>query len=170
MFTLLAAVIVAFAILVAARTRVDSHRAAADAEGHRTRALTLLQLFAPALTAAPSDPHILLAWQPLADGARRLLPQEFALLDAAFSGAFPFSPALFERAHAQWTADWLAWERAHDTQYKLKTIEAEHQPAEDRAVVRARLDEIEREKLERYQRKYEEYVRVARALQLLAGK
>jgi hypothetical protein len=35
--------------------------------------------------------------------------------------------------------------------------------------MRARLDAVEREKLETYQRRYEEYVRVAKALQALSG-
>ena len=27
-----------------------------------------------------------------------------------------------QAAHAQWTADWLAWERTHDAEYKLKAV------------------------------------------------
>ena len=40
--------------------------------------------------------------------------------------------------------------------------------AEDR-LLRARLDAVEREKLDRYQRRYAEYVRVAKALQALSS-
>ncbi len=35
---------------------------------------------------------------------------------------------------------------------------------------RARMDAIERDKLDRYQRRYEEYTRIARGLQALAAK
>jgi len=83
--------------------------------------------------------------------------------------AFPFSRARLEAAHAQWTAEWLAWERSHDREYKRRAAEAEHQlalvPSPD---ARLTLESIEREKLALYQRRYEEYVRVAKALDALA--
>ncbi len=38
---------------------------------------------------------------------------------------FPFGPDQIQNAHARWTADWLAWELVHDTEYKLKAAAAE---------------------------------------------
>jgi hypothetical protein len=165
---LISSLIVAGAIVWAARLIAGA--AARDRQApqnHRANELSLLQLFAPALTAVQGDPRALLVWQPLADAARREFPEAFAALDRAFAGAFPFSSAQIEGAHARWTAEWLAWEAAHDAAYKLKATEVEHDPACDRAVARARLHTLEREKLEMYQRRYEEYVRVAKALQAL---
>jgi hypothetical protein len=137
-------------------------------EAARGRALGLLALFAPGIAAASEDPKALLVWQPLASAARRLFATEFAGLDAAAGGRFPFTAEALQAAHARWTADWLAWERAHDGEYKLKVTATEHELAGS-PLLRPRLDAIEREKLDRYQRRYEEYVRVAKALQALAG-
>jgi hypothetical protein len=79
------------------------------------------------------------------------------------------NPDEIQAAHAQWTADWLAWERAHDAEYKLKAAAAEADlAAANTPVARARLEATEREKLELYQRRYQEYVRVAKALQALS--
>ena len=63
--------------------------------------------------------------------------------------------------------DWLAWERSHDAEFKLKAaiIEQEIAATGSSAVLRARLDAVESEKLDLYQRRYQEYVRVAKALQ-----
>lgn len=141
-----------------------------EAEARSARTASLLALFAPGLTAAQEDPKALLVWQPLASTARRLFPAEFAALDAAHAGPFPFAETHVEAAHARWTAEWLAWERSHDGEFKLKAAAAEEDLAGGGALARARLDAIEQEKLERYQRRYEEYVRVAKALQGLTGK
>lgn len=126
-------------------------------------------MFAPAVNAAEHDARTLLAWHPLAQTARGLFPEEFADIEAAAGAAFPFGRKQFEAAHARWTAEWLAWELAHDSTYKLKAAEAQHDLAASGGspVVRSRLDAIEREKLDLYQRRYEEYVRVAKALQAL---
>ena len=101
--------------------------------------------------------------------ARQMFPAEFAELDAAAGGAFPFSQDRLQTAHAQWTADWLGWERTHDAEYKLKAavVEQEMAASGGSPVLRARLDAVEQEKLELYQRRYAEYVRVAKALQAL---
>lgn len=80
---------------------------------------------------------------------------------------FRSAPEVISAAHARWTTDWLAWERTHDGTYKMKTAEASHDV--DSPGGRARLDAIEREKLDLYQRRYEEYERVAKALQKLTG-
>ena len=52
---------------------------------------------------------------------------------------------------------------------ELKATLAGHQSGKEAAAMRAELDAIEFEKLEQYQRRYEEYVRVSRALQALAA-
>jgi len=142
---------------------------AAREEAARVRALQLLELFAPAISAAHADPRALLAWQPLIRTARTILPDASAELDRASGGRFPFPEAQIQTAHAQWTADWLAWERAHDGEFKRKAAEAEHELAASGGspLMRARLDAIESEKLDLYQRRYAEYVRVAKALQAL---
>jgi hypothetical protein len=76
-----------------------------------------------------------------------------------------------QAAHARCTADWLAWERSHDAEYKLRAAALEQALAaaseSEKPLARARLDAIEREKLERYQQRYEEYIRTAKALQAL---
>lgn len=142
-------------------------RASQDRDA-RERALRLMALFAPGIAGA-QDPRVLLAWQPLAGIARRLFPDECAALDSASGATFPFSADQIQAAHSRWTADWLAWELAHDSEYKLKAAEIEATLAAPGGATlgRTRLDAVEREKLERYQRRYEEYVRVAKALQAL---
>jgi hypothetical protein len=144
------------------RPSAPSRPGAAD----KDRVLQLLTLFAPGIAAALTDPRSLLAWQPLAVTARTLFPDEFALLDRAAGAPFPFTPDQLQAAHARWTTEWLAWERTHDTTYKLRAAvaEAEIQASGGSASARAKLEESEREKLEVYQRRYEEYVRVAKAL------
>jgi len=168
MTTLLAAVLVSAAIAWAG-VRVASAVQASRPDASRARALELTTMFAPALSAAAGDPRAILVWQPLARMARQMYPDEFALIDQAAGGAFPFSSERLQAAHAQWTADWLAWERSHDTEYKLKTavVEQEIAAVGSSAVLRARLDAVESEKLDLYQRRYQEYVRVAKALQAL---
>ena len=165
----LAALIVAAAIGWAAVQIVGELRAARTATATNEQAAAMLTLFVPALTATQHDPRAFLVWQPIANAARQLFPDAFAALDRAAGGAFPFPKERIEAAHAQWTADWLAWELAHDTEYKLKTTAAEQEVAAHGAspVTRARLDAVEREKLDLYQRRYAEYVRTAKALQAL---
>lgn len=138
----------------------------ARTDGLRTRTLHILALFAPGRAAAAVDPRAILTWQPLAVAARGLYPDEFAALDRATGGPFPFAPSQIDEAHARWTAEWLAWELAHDTAYKLKVAEAQA-ALHSAPAGRARLDAVEREKLEAYQTRYGEYIRVAKALQSL---
>jgi hypothetical protein len=170
LLTVLAALAVSAAILWAA-VRVTAAVNAVRGDQARTRAAELLATFAPAIGAAEADPRAILAWQPAARTARQLFPDEFALLDRASGGSFPFTADRVQAAHARWTADWLAWERAHDAEYRVKTAEIEHELAAsgESPVLRARLEAVEREKLGAYQRRYEEYIRVAKALQALAG-
>jgi len=155
---LIAAIGLAAAVLWAARQIVAELRAARD-ESARARSAALLGMFAPALAEAQRDPRAFLVWQPIAAVARQLYPTEAAALDRASGGRFPFTAEQIQAAHAQWTADWLAWERAHDAEYKRRAAHP--------AATRSELDAIEQEKLDQYQRRYAEYVRIAKALQSL---
>ena len=155
MTTALIVLAIAVAAYVSTRAIVGELNAMRE-EAARGRAVALLAMFAPALDAAARDPKALLVWEPVARRARELAPAEMASLERAAGGVFPFPADAVQRAHAQWTADWLAWEQTHDAEYKLKASQVEHD--------RAKLDLVEREKLDRYQRRYEEYVRVSKAL------
>lgn len=168
---LISAVVVAAAIAWAALQIVGELRAARNDAAPADRIATLLTLFAPALTETQRDPRAFLVWQPIARAARQIFPGEFAALDRAMGGTFPFTAARIEAAHAAWTADWLAWELAHDTEYKVKAAAAQHELSVDgrSEVARARLDAVEREKLDLYQRRYADYVRTAKALQALTA-
>jgi hypothetical protein len=162
---LAAALVVAAAILWAAWL-VTGELRADRVEMRRARTLAIVTAFAPGIVAARSDPRALLTWEPLARTARGLCPEEMAAIDRAAGATFPFPNDVLQAAHAQWTADWLAWEGTHDAEYKRRAAEAAHEAAAaEPALVRARLDAIEREKLDLYQRRYGEYVRVAKALQ-----
>jgi len=166
MLGLVSAVIVAAAIVWGALQVVRAIGASRPGTDH-SRSLQLMALFAPGIAAAADDPRALLTWQPLAVTARTIFPAEFSELDQASGGRFPFSAATIEAAHARWSADWLAWEGAHDTRYKLRADEAERELAADAKMLRARLAAIEREKVELYQQRYAEYVRVSKALRSL---
>ena len=162
---ILGALIVAAAVVWAGLQIAEASRASGT-DQTRDRALRLLAVFVPGVGAADRDPRAILVWEPLARAARQISSEEFSLLDRAAGATFPFSKARLQAAHARWTADWLAWERHHDTEYKLKATVAAQQISRDSAPAgRAQLDAIEFEKLELYQRRYEEYVRVARGLQ-----
>lgn len=164
MITLLAAAAVAY-VLWRIADELQRQRREATLHG-------LLATFAPAAAAAQQDPKYLLAWYPLAQTSRKLFPEAFKDLDAAAGGAFPFTKEQLKAAHSRWTADWLAWERAHDAEYSLKT--AQVQDEIDRAqgqaspLSRTRLAAIEQQKLERYQQRYEEYIKTAKALAAFA--
>lgn len=127
----------------------------------------LLATFAPAAAAVQQDPKQLLAWYPIALTSRTLFPDAFKKLDQAAGGAFPFTKQQLEAAHARCSSEWLAWERAHDAEFSLKT--AQVQDEIDRAgqtspLLRTRLAAIEQQKLERYQQRYEEYIKAAKAI------
>lgn len=170
MLTLISAAVVAVAIVWAGRL-VAREISASRAQAARRELLDVMALLGPAIPAAADDPRMLLAWQPLVSAVRRSCPDALAALDRAAGTTFPFGREKIEAAHARWTADWLAWEHAHDGECKLKAAAAEAEVAASggSALARARLDGVEREKLERYQRRYEEYVRTAKALQALLG-
>lgn len=168
MILFLAALIVAAAIGLAA-FRIAAEMRAVREDAARERALAILQLVAPGIDAVRSDPRALLVWHPISQTVRRLYPSECAALDAAAGGPFPFTPEQVQAAHARWTTDWLAWERSHDADYRDRAAIAEHELAASGGspAARARLEAIEREKLDLYQRRYQEYVHVAKALQAL---
>lgn len=170
MILVIAAFIVAGAVWFAGREIAAETRAARE-DAARGRLLAVLQAFAPGIAAAQADPRALLVWQPLARAARQAFPAECAALDKAAGNTFPFTQDRIQAAHSQWTADWLAWERRHDADYKQKAAELEQQinASGGSAAARARLDAIESEKLDLYQRRYQEYVQVAKALQGLIG-
>ena len=170
MVLVLAALVVAAAVAWGA-VHVVSELKAKREDASRARVLEVFTAFAPAAGAAADDPRAVLVWEPLARTARKLFPGEFAQLDRAAGMPFPFGPERIEAAHAQWTADWLAWEGAHDAEFKSKAaaIEEELAGAGASPAARARFEAVEREKLERYQRRYQEYVRVAKILQNLTG-
>jgi hypothetical protein len=168
---ILAAAIVSAAVIVAGwlASRSRGGDATRDDAPQAARRLQLLALFAPGLAAAAEDPRALLVWQPLASTARALFPDDFAAIERAAGSTFPFSREQIEAAHARWSSEWLAWERTHDGEYKVKAAAAEEElrASPGSAVLRARLDSVEREKLERYQRRYEQYTRVSKALKNL---
>ena len=168
---LLASAVIVAGVLGWGCLRIASALEAARGEMARTRTLQVMSVFLQASSAAAGDPRAVLAWEPLARAARLLFPSEFAELDRVCGGSFPLGRDRIQAAHAQWTADWLSWEATHDSEYKLKAavVEAELLQAEGSALARARLDAIEREKLQRYQRRYQEYVTVAKALQALTN-
>jgi len=168
---LLSAVVVAGAVAWAGWWIAREARTARE-EDARARVLRLIALFSPGIGAVLDDPRALLIWQPLAATARTLFPAEFAALDRAWGRSFPFGAEQIEAAHARWSADWLAWERTHDAEYKLKAAQIEAALAAEGgpALGRARLDAVEREKLDKYQRRYEEYARVSKALRTLSGR
>lgn len=170
MILLLAAALVAGALLWGAAQIVSELRARRD-EASRARVLAILTVLAPATGAAAADPKAVLVWEGLARTTRQLFPDEFARIDRAAGAPFPFGPERIQAAHAQWTADWLAWEGAHDMEFRLKAaaLEQEISGAGPSPAMRARFEAVEREKLERYQRRYQEYVQVAKALQHLTS-
>ncbi len=133
----------------------------------------LLAMFGPVAERARIDPRVLLAWYPTAEAARRTFPDAFAAIDQSRTDRFPFGAAQLEAAHARWTTDWLEWERNHDAEYRQRSeaIEAEldHSTGAASQAAGARRETLERERLERYQRRYEEYVQTSRALGTLTG-
>jgi len=167
---IISALIIAAAIAWAG-VQISAEIKAARGDAARSRLLQLMTSFAPALAAVTADPRALLVWQPLAASARKLFPADFAAIDAVAGTTFPFSNEQLQAAHDRWTAEWLAWERTHDAEFKLKAAAAEQElvASGGAAAHRAKLDAIESEKLDLYQRRYAEYVRVSKALQALTN-
>lgn len=161
---IVAAAVLGLAIGVRIRARAGARRRDADIHA-------VVATFGPAQAAVLDDPKKLVTWYPLAEANRRLFPEAFAALDEATGARFPFSKEAVERAHARVSSDWLAWEQAHDEEYRLKAAAAEEELArasgQAAVLARARLDRIQHEKIERYQQRYAEYVRDAKGLQAL---
>ncbi|MEE2635855.1 MAG: hypothetical protein VYE68_01305 [Acidobacteriota bacterium] len=147
-------------------------RATLRARRRDAQLLSLCATFGPPIERAQSDPRVLLAWYPVACAMRRQFAEAFAALSADPSKPFPWSPADIEAAHARWTADWLEWERHQDVEHRTMTadIETKLERAEATTIpgLKTRLEHLEQQKLEHYQRRYEEYVGVSRALKKLA--
>jgi hypothetical protein len=167
-FTFIGLLVVAAAVVLA-----SARIAAAIAAFRREAAIRHLQAtFVPGLQAVEADARQFLVWHPLAQASRRLFPEAFRALDEASGGTFPFSRERLEEAHAHWTAAWLAWETTHDGEYTLKAaaLQAELAAAGKSATPlgRAQLAALEREKVERYQERYRQYIQTAKALQALA--
>jgi hypothetical protein len=146
---------------------------AALERGRREATLRHVQaLLAPAVQAVREDPRQFLAWHPVVRSSRRLFPEACAALDAAAGRPFPFGTGEVQEAHAQWTAAWLAWEGSHDGEYTLKAAALQEELTRTgeagTPLGRARMAALEREKLERYQARYQEYVLTAKALQALS--
>jgi len=165
---------VAFLALIAAAAAVVAAFALwrlSDAveRGRRDAAVQrMLDLFGPSAAAVQEDPRRLLAWYPLARASRQLFPEAFAELDRASGGQFPFNKEQLQAAHARCSSDWLAWERAHNAEFSLKAAQVEDDIARGQGpaspLLRTRLAAVEQEKLEVYQRRYEEYIKTAKAL------
>ena len=138
---------------------------------HEAAVLAIVHTFGPAQAAVQADPKQLLAWHPVAETTRKLFPAAFEVLDRSAGARFPFSKELLERVHAKVSSEWLAWEKAHDEEYRIKAAAVEQEltasTGDAAALARARLDRVQHEKIERYQQRYEEYVRTAKALQAL---
>lgn len=132
---------------------------------------SLLATLAPVAASAQEDPRRLLAWYPIVMTARKLFPDAFRELDAAAGSTFPFAKEHLHAAHARCTADWLTWERAHDSEYSLKAAMLEDEitraGGQPSPLLRTRLAALEREKLGRYQQRYQEYVETSKALKTL---
>lgn len=149
---------------VVERARRDGRRR------HRERLIAaLLTSIAPA--AARADPRELCGWGPVAVTARALFPDIVAAIESRTGERFPFPRETVEEAHARWTAEWLAWERGHDADFRQRSIvlEAELQATGDAGLPagRARMAALDDEKLQAYQHRYEEYVRIGNGLAAL---
>ena len=128
----------------------------------------LLTSLAPA--AALGEPRDLLAWRDAAETARRMFPEAIKAIEKQTGEAFPFPHRVVDDAHARWTTEWLAWERRHDSDFKQRAsaLETELRATGDTPpTVRARLAALDDEKLQAYQERYEEYVRIGNGLAAL---
>lgn len=137
---------------------------------HRER-LTAMFVTGLAPIVARSDARELIAWSGAIGMARKMYPNIMQELDLASGEKFPFTTEVIEDAHSQWTADWLTWERHHDIEFKERTrkLLAQSDSASDSMsqADRVQLGSIEDEKLQSYQQKYEEYIRIGNALSAL---
>ena len=133
------------------------------------RCQQLLATFAPAVAAVQQDPRQMLVWYPLAqDEPEGCFPMRSEQIDRGRWRSISVHQGAVEAAHARWTSEWLAWERAHDAEYRVKAAEVQDEidrtPGQASPLLRTRLAAIEQQKLERYQQRYEEYIKTAKAL------
>ena len=152
-------------LVVAERARRERRRQ------HREQlAALLLTSVGPAV--ARADGRELLGWRSVASALREVLPDAVRTIEQGTGRPFPFPREVVDDAHARWTADWLAWERAHDIRFRQRAsaLEAELRDSDEAGTAsgQARLAALDDEKLQDYQRRYEEYVRVGKALAALA--
>ena len=166
MIEALVAALAVVVVAVAERARRDRRRQ------HREQLIALLLVgVGPAV--ARADGRELLGWGRVAATLRGLLPDAVRAIERRTGEPFPFPREVVEDAHARWTADWLAWERAHDIRFRQRTsaLETELQKSGESGTAsgQARLAALDDEKLQDYQRRYEEYVRVGKELATLAG-
>ena len=166
MIEALVATLTVVVVVVAERARREHRRQ----HGERLIAL-LLASVGPAV--ARADGRELLGWRRVAAALRGLLPEAVREIERRSGESFPFPRKVVEDAHARWTAEWLAWERAHDIRFRQRTsaLEAELRESGESGTAsgQARLAALDDEKLQAYQRRYEEHVRVGRELEALAG-
>ena len=166
-----------FAVVAATAACAFALWRVAESLGERRRHAIVqdqLAMFAPAIATVQQDPRQLLVWYPIAQTSRKLFPEAFRRLDQAAGGTFPFTKEQLQSAHARCSADWLAWERAHDAEFALKAAEVQqeieasgHSAAQASPLLRTRLAAVEQQKLERYQQRYEEYIKTAKGLAAL---
>ena len=163
-------ILLGLSLLVGAAGIVALWRLTVAVEQRTTQAVVqqLLAIFGPAAAAVQQDPRQLLSWYPLAQNSRKLFPAAFAELDKAFGGRFPFTKEQLQAAHARCSADWLAWERAHDAEFSVKAAQVQDEIAraggQATPLLRTRLAAVEQEKLERYPQRYEDYIKTAKAI------
>ncbi len=159
-------IVVAVVLAVVTASVAERYRREQRREHHQRIVALLLTTITP--TVARAEPRELLAWRSAAEAVRELFPEAVATIEARTGERFPFPRAVVEDAHARWTADWLAWERRHDTEYRGRvtalTAELTAVGQDGATSVRAKLDALEDEKLQRYQQRYEEYARVGSGL------
>ena len=157
-------VVVAVAAVAAERARREHGRQ------HREQLIAVL-LASVGPVIARADGRELLGWKRVARSIRELLPDTVRTIEHRTGQSFPFPREVVEDAHARWTADWLAWEREHDIRLRQRTsaLEAELRASGEfvTAAGQARLAVLDDEKLQQYQRRYEEYVRVGKELAAL---
>lgn len=166
MIEALVATLALVVLAVAERARRERRRQ------HREQlAALLLASVGPAV--ARADGRELLGWRNVATALREILPDAVRTIERGTGQPFPFPREVVDDAHARWTADWLAWERAHDIRYRQQAsaLEAELRGSGEAGTAsgQARLAALDDEKLQDYQRRYEEYVRVGKALAALGG-
>ena len=130
--------------------------------------LMVVLLTGAAAAVGRAEPRELLAWHATADVVKRIFPEVIADIESKGGESFPIPRKVLEDTHAKWTAEWLAWERQHDADFRKRTsvlqAELEATGHEHTPDGHARMAALEDEKLQSYQQRYEEYVLVGKGL------